>query len=380
MEISRIEAEHYRNIPKLELTPSPGVNIVYGDNAQGKTNLIESLWLFTGAKSFRGSRDSDLIQFGKETARLSIVFQREEREQCASLCFSRKGKKKVTLNHVDLPSQASLAGEVYAVVFSPVHLSLVKDGPEVRRRFLDTAICQLMPRYVDILGRYARVLRQRNALLRELRRAGSYPSLHGDEEQMLEVFDDALSRLAASIIRARRKYVERLETAAGEVYRGISSQSETLRLVYQKGISPIEEASSQNILQQLRQSRPADISAAATLVGPHRDDMAFFIGENDVRFFGSQGQQRSCVLSLKLAESIIIEEAAGQRPIILLDDVMSELDSSRRDYLLNSLKGQQVFITCCDTAYFHSLKNGRCFHIAGGSLKGEVLEFGKGAW
>ena len=378
MEISRIEAENYRNIKKMELIPSPGVNIIYGNNGQGKTNLIEAIWLFTGAKSFRRAKENALIRFGENALKLSISFMRDEREQTASMFLPHKGKKQVQLNYVDLPSQSALAGKVYAVVFSPVHLSLAEGGPELRRRFLDTAICQLMPRYVDILGRYTRVLRQRNALLKDLRQNRGYPP--PGTEEMLDIFDETLARLAASVIRARRKYTERLEKAAGAIYQGISSYSENLTLKYQMGAAQDDELSPQTIQNQLRKSRPADIAASATLVGPHRDDLALFIDGIDVRTFGSQGQKRSCVLSLKLAESIIIEEATDQRPIVLLDDVMSELDPSRRDYLLNSLTGKQVFITCCDTAYFRSLENGKCFHIAGGNLDGPALEFGKGEW
>ena len=332
MEISRIEAENYRNIKKMELIPSPGVNIIYGDNGQGKTNLIEAIWLFTGARSFRSSKENDLICFGENALKLSISFTKEEREQSASIYLPRKGKKQFQLNYVDLPSQTSLTGEVYAVVFSPAHLSLVQDGPEVRRRFLDTAICQLMPRYVDILGRYNRVLHQRNALLKGLRQDRGY-SPQGTEV-ILGVFDEALSRLAASIIRARRKYVERLKKAASQIYEGISSQSETMGLEYRKGTDQDQEISPQNILDQLQQGREADIAAAATLIGPHRDDLSILVGGLDARSFGSQGQKRSCVLSLKLAESAIIEETTGQRPFVLLDDVMSDLDASRRDYLL----------------------------------------------
>lgn len=373
MNISRIEIENYRNIEKMELIPSPGVNIIYGDNAQGKTNLVESLWLFTGAKSFRAAKDVNLIRFGADAARLSLSFQREGRDQCASILLPRKGKKRVQLNYVELSGQTSLAGELYAVVFSPAHLSLVEDGPELRRRFLDTAICQLMPRYIDILGRYSRVLRQRNVLLRELRQAGPHTPPPPGAQDMLEVFDDALARLSASVIRARRKYISRLETAAEQIYSGISSRSESLRLEYRQGIGE-EPPEPQAILEQLRRGRAADISAAATLTGPHRDDLALFIDQNDARIFGSQGQKRSCVLSLKLAESIIIEESSGQRPVILLDDVMSELDASRRDYLLNSLEGKQVFITCCDTGCFSAMKSGKCFHIAGGALEEKPLE------
>ena len=230
-----------------------------------------------------------------------------------------------------------------------------------------------MPRYIDILGRYSRVLRQRNVLLRELRQAGPHTPPPPGAQDMLEVFDDALARLSASVIRARRKYISRLETAAEQIYSGISSRSEALRLEYRQGIGE-EPPEPQAILEQLRRGRAADISAAATLTGPHRDDLALFIDQNDARIFGSQGQKRSCVLSLKLAESIIIEESSGQRPVILLDDVMSELDASRRDYLLNSLEGKQVFITCCDTGCFSAMKSGKCFHISGGALEEKPLE------
>ena len=364
MKITRSEIENYRNIENMEFSPCDGVNIIYGDNAQGKTNLMEALWLFTGAKSFRGGSDHELIRFDAPAARLSLQFEKDGREQCAGISIPQKSRKEVHLNFVPLPSQSALAGEIYAVVFSPVHLSLVKDGPEVRRRFLDLAICQLMPRYVDILSRYNRILRQRNALLKELRFGNiSYGP------QTLEVFDDALSKTAVSVIRARQRYISRLAQAAGDIYQGISRENETMTLRYLSGIPPLEELSSQQILSHLRQNRQADIAAAATLYGPHRDDLGIDIDHNAARSFGSQGQQRSCILSLKLAESIIIEETTGQSPIILLDDVMSELDRSRRDYLLNHLQGKQVFITCCETAYFQTLEQGRCFLIGEGSIR-----------
>ena len=363
VKISRFEIENYRNIRSMEFTPCPGVNIIFGDNAQGKTNLIESIWLFTGAKSFRGSKDSELIRFGEEFARLSLDFSKDDRDQCASITIPKKGRKDVQLNYVPLSAQRALAGEFYAVIFSPVHLSLVKDDPEVRRRFLDLAIGQLMPRYVEILSRYTRILKQRNALLKDLRGGmGWYP------EETLEVFDDALAKAAVSVIRAREKYITRLQKTAGEIYQGISREHENMTLQYLSGIPELTEVSAEEILSRLRAGRSADIAAATTILGPHRDDIGIFIDGNPARSFGSQGQQRSCVLSLKLAESIIIEEATGQDPIILLDDVMSELDSSRRDYLLNHLSGKQVFITCCETAYFKTLENGRCFRVANGQI------------
>lgn len=363
--ISRIEIENYRNIKKMEFSPCPGVNIIYGDNAQGKTNLVEAIWLFTGAKSFRGGKDHELIRFGAEGTRLSLQFEKDGRSQCAFIGIPQKGRKEVQLNFVPLSSQSALAGEIYAVIFSPAHLSLVKDGPEVRRRFLDLAICQLMPRYVEILGRYNRILRQRGALLRELRSGygAGYP------EETLEVFDEALSKVAVSVIRARQKYVSRLQKTAAKIYEGISRENEEMRIEYLCGVPQLEELSSENILEQLRRGRAADIAAAVSLTGPHRDDLGILIDQTPARSFGSQGQQRSCVLSLKLAESIIIEEATGQSPIILLDDVMSELDRSRRDYLLNHLSGKQVFITCCETAYFQTLENGKCFRVGAGELK-----------
>lgn len=363
VKISRIEIENYRNIKKMEFTPCSGVNIIFGDNAQGKTNLVEAIWLFTGAKSFRGGKDQELICFDEEKAHISLEFLKDERDQCASIDIPRKGRKEVQLNYVSLSSQSALAGEFYAVIFSPVHLSLVKDGPEIRRRFLDLAIGQLMPRYVDIMGRYARILHQRNALLKDLRSGfGGYPV------ETLDIFDEALAKAAVSMIRARQKYISRLQLTAEKIYQGISRENEALSLRYLCGVPNLDEVSFDMVLERLRQGRSEDIAAATTLIGPHRDDIGIYIDHKAARSFGSQGQQRSSVLSLKLAESIIIEEATGLSPIILLDDVMSELDSSRRDYLLNHLSGKQVFITCCETAYFDTLENGRCFRVANGKI------------
>lgn len=364
MKVTRIELEHFRNIERLEMEPGDTVNIIYGDNAQGKTNLMEALWMFTGAKSFRSARETELIQLEQPVARMVLAFEREQREQQATIAYARGRKKQVTFNRVPLESSAQLAGRFYAVVFSPAHLSFIQDGPAVRRRFLDSAICQIMPRYLDYLTDYHRVLRQRNALLKDLRKNRSLMDL-------LEVFDQTMAGLSANLIKIRRQYIKRLSAHSEEIYNGISHGGERLTVEYRNGFGmELPQSSSEPItpllLEKIKKSRQEDIFYQSSQVGPHRDDIAVFLNGLEAKSFGSQGQQRSCVLSLKLSESIMIEESTGQSPVILLDDVMSELDSSRRDYLLNSLEGRQVFITCCEPAYFQGMNRGRLFKMEKG--------------
>ena len=364
MILNRLELDFFRNYPHLEADFDPRVNLIYGDNAQGKTNLLEAVAYLSSARSHRARYDREMILLGVDAAFLKGELSSRGRDFTLEAKLFRGKGRQLWSNGVRLKTAGELAGIFTTVLFCPEDLSLVRAGGAERRKFLDLAICQLMPRYVDILSRYNRILRQRNALLKELRFGNiSYGP------QTLEVFDDALSKTAVSVIRARQRYISRLAQAAGDIYQGISRENETMTLRYLSGIPPLEELSSQQILSHLRQNRQADIAAAATLYGPHRDDLGIDIDHNAARSFGSQGQQRSCILSLKLAESIIIEETTGQSPIILLDDVMSELDRSRRDYLLNHLQGKQVFITCCETAYFQTLEQGRCFLIGEGSIR-----------
>ncbi len=366
MYVTKIQLEQFRNMEEIVLYPCPGINVIYGDNAQGKTNLAEAIWMFTGAKSFRGAKDKEMLRFGAGFSKLHLEFWGGNRHQTADLHI--KNQKTAWLNEIQLESASKLAGNFYAVVFSPVHLSLIKDGPALRRKFLDTALCQIIPKYEVNLREYHRILDQRNALLKDLER---FPQL----TDTLEIWDQHLAKCGAWLLYCRAQYMKRILPVACEVYAGISGEKEQLSMALESSIGAHEDMDREELnklfYEALVASRGSDIQKKATSCGPHRDDLELKVNDLSLRLYGSQGQQRSCVLALKLAECAVIEELTGESPVILLDDVMSELDSQRRSYLLNRIKGRQVFVTCCDQESVQLLEEGKAFHIAGGSILDE---------
>lgn len=363
MKVRRLALSHYRNIEGISLRPSARVNLIYGDNGQGKTNLLESLWMLTGQKSFRTSRDGDLVAFGQAAASIRAGVFAGGRSQ--EIHMKLDPKRSATLNQIPLESPTRLAGQFMAVVFSPEHLSLVKEGPLERRRFLDGAIGQVMPRYTKHLADLNRVLAQRAAVLSQLYRS---PSL----EPLLDVWDENLARLGWLLVKARRRYVERLAPVAAQVYQGLSHGAEQLEVSYRCTVALPDGVGDNEALELFRQaigsSRREDIKLGTTGVGPHRDDLELLLCGLSARSFGSQGQQRSCALALKLAECQLISDITGEQPIILLDDVLSELDAGRREYLLSGLGRRQIFITCCDRENFSQLGRAKAFHLQGGRL------------
>lgn len=360
MKIKSITLEDYRNIENLSVE-FDDVNIIWGENAQGKTNLIEAIYLFTGAKSFRGAKDSQLIKFDRDFCRLSIEFEGSGREQSAEIQI--KNKRTAVLNGIKKKSAAQLGEELKAVVFSPVHLSMVKDGPGERRKFVDSALCQLKSNYRRLLQDYNRALSQRNTLLKDI---AKNPELDG----MLYIWNNNLARTGAKIIYQRLKYIDAIAPYVKDIFLGISSGSEKIDLKYtgadefNADVDDIEK----KLLKVFEEHKWIDIINKTTTKGPHRDDIEILINSKSARTYGSQGQQRSCVLALKLAEASLLKEMTGIEPIALLDDVMSELDEKRQDYILNHIRNWQVFITCCDKETILRLKNGRTFHIEGGKL------------
>lgn len=364
MRIKSFKITGFRNIKSMEFNPCDNANIIFGDNAQGKTNLLEAIWLFSGAKSFRGAHDAEFTLFGEKFAKLEIEFFAKERNQNAAINFS-EDKKTVYLNEIKLESATKFAGEFCTVVFSPDHLSLVKQGPDKRRKLIDTSLCQAYPKYIKILDGYSRALKQRNSLLKDI---SGHPSLI----DTLEAWDVALLDYGAYITSMRARYIKKLAMLAACSYDGISSGNEEFSAVYAPGCGKIDGLDRDVIRKifcdALNASRSDDIKSGVTNIGPHRDDMEIMLDGKSARVYGSQGQQRSCILALKLAECSILEERNNEPPVILLDDVMSELDHGRRDYLLNRLSGRQTFITCCDAGAFKSLDGGKVFEIKAGSL------------
>ena len=366
MKINSVTLNDFRNISEISLFPNDEVNVIYGQNAQGKTNILEAIWLFTGCKSFRGSKDNEFIKFNSEFSKISLDFTDKVRNKKAEIIIS--DKKKVFLNGVEKKGTTELIGEFYSVIFSPTHLSLIKDGPDVRRKFLDTAICQLKPKYAKTLSAYRKVIAERNSLLKDLQ-------YHSELLDVLDILDEQLAKYSSLIISERIKYIDLLSVKSEEIYSGISENKEKLNIKYLCGKEELEKKDINDIydllLNKINFSRKEDILLKSTSVGPHRDDLEIKIDNISARSFGSQGQQRSCALALKLGESEIIKDITGENPVALLDDVMSELDEKRQDYVLNHIKERQVFLTCCDPSQVLRLCKGKSFLIESGKIKEE---------
>lgn len=351
MKLRRLKTENFRNLAAVDLVPGPGVNVIYGENAQGKTNLIEAIYLLTGQKSFRAAKESDYLRFGTGVARIEAEFTCQNREKTAALAFG--SKKLAWLSGVEC-TPGELTGEFLAVVFSPGELALIQEGPAERRAFLDGAISQVMPRYTATLAAMSRILLQRNTLITDMQKSGNTAMM----EPLLETWDRSLARAAFSVCHARARFLRRLAPPASEIYRDICKrEDQPFSLTYQPSIpapggcdwadmTPAEGEA--HIRAALAAARSEDYKNYCTTIGPHRDNMEVSIAGISARSFGSQGQQRSCALALKLAQCRVMEETLGEAPIILLDDVLSELDKTRREYFLHGKHPGQVFITCCD--------------------------------
>ena len=353
MRVLELNLKNFRNIESAKITPSEEMNVICGENAQGKTNLLESIWLFTGAKSFRGSKDSAFVKFGCENSILSLKFLSEEIEKDASILIN--DKRNAVLNENKLKSPSLLAGSFNAIVFSPQDLRLITDGPAIRRRFLDLALGQLYPTYIELLKNYLRAITQRNKIIKDLKYDGTLSI-------MLDIYEKEIAENGVKIISFRKKYIEILNNFLPSIYGGLSSGKEILDTEY---IGCCDE---EELEKKLIEARKEDMFSGVTSVGPHRDDIGFKINGIDARNFGSQGQKRSVALSLKLAEAEVIKKNFGEWPVCLLDDVMSELDPERQNFILNHIKEMQTFLSCCDPGNVKNLKAGKIFSVKAGSI------------
>ena len=365
MKILEFSYQNFRNLQDGKFHPQKGVNIIYGQNAQGKTNLLEAMWLFTGGRSFRGAKDAELpcMDSDKKEFSLHLRFFGGEREQTADLLLEN-GRRTVSLNGVKRKGSGCLVGNFCAVIFSPEHLSLIKSGPILRRNFLDCALCQIKPLYSQMLYRYQHTLQQRNSLLKDIPR-------HRELLDTIDIWDEKLAYYGSEIMRERMEYAKRMTAAAQKIYRDISGGKEEIGISYVDSLlkNGSETDLQENLFASLQRRREEAISCGFTLSGPHRDDLDILINGNSARAFGSQGQQRSAVLALKFAEASVLSEALREAPILFLDDVMSELDSARQEYLLNHLEEYQVFVTCCDPESIRMMKHGAVFRMENGRLE-----------
>lgn len=333
MYIESIELKNYRNYDSLSLQFDKGTNIFYGDNAQGKTNILEAVYLCGTTKSHRGSKDREMIQFDADEAHIRMFVKKEGISRRIDMHLKKNKTKGIAVDGIPIRKAGELFGILNLVFFSPEDLNIIKNGPGERRRFMDLELCQLNKLYLSDLSSYNHVLNQRNKLLKDL---SFQPSLLNT----LDVWDEQLARYGASIIQDRKKFIEEMNGIITEIHRNITGGKEEIRLLYEPSVSE------ENFLSVLLRNREKDCRFKLTSEGPHRDDLCVKINGMDIRKYGSQGQQRTAALSLKLSEIYMVKKRIKDMPVLLLDDVLSELDSSRQNYLLNSISQVQTMITC----------------------------------
>jgi DNA replication and repair protein RecF len=341
--IDNLILTNYRNYKKNEVAFENKVNVILGENAQGKTNLMEAIYVLAIAKSHRTSNDKDLIRWDEEYAKIEGRANRKKGPLSLQLVISTKGKK-AKLNHIEQQRLSQYIGAMNIVMFAPEDLNLVKGNPQVRRRFLDMEIGQVSPIYMHDLSTYQKILQQRNHYLKQLQRQKE------KNTTMLEVLTSQLTEVAAKIVKKRFEFLYLLQKWAEPIHKGISRGLETLEIQYKASIDVSEKVDLSKMIEVYEQKfdkiRDREIERGMTLAGPHRDDLLFFVNGRDVQTFGSQGQQRTTALSLKLAEIELIHSEIGEYPILLLDDVLSELDDFRQSHLLNTIQGKvQTFVT-----------------------------------
>lgn len=358
MYIKKISVSGFRNIDRAEIAADGEMNILYGENAQGKTNILEAIWLFTGAKSFRGGTDFQTVMKGREQANLEEEFFACGREQQAKLKITNR--REFELNGVTLKTPGEMAATARAVVFSPQDIELISGGPEGRRKTIDLGIGFIYPAYIEKLRRYYRTLKQRNAILREMKNGGVL-------SECLPEYDGILCETGADIIKMRKAYTELVKEKIPEIYGGLSGGRETITVEYITTGSP----DAGEYRKKTEKNMENDIKYATTGAGPHRDDLAVKINGNSARIYASQGQRRSAALTLKLAQAEITKEKTGEKPVALLDDVLSELDGMHQNYILNHINSWQVFITCCEPEFISKRIKGKKFAVKNGCVSGE---------
>lgn len=360
MIIESMELKNFRNYRELNLQFDANTNIFYGDNAQGKTNILEAVYLSGTTKSHKGSRDRDMIYFGEEEGHLRTFVKKGEIEYQVDIHLKKNKTKGIAINGVPIRKASELFGIANFVFFSPEDLSIIKQGPGERRRFLDMELCQLDKVYLHHLAAYNRIVMQRNKLLKDL-------SFRPELRDTLDVWDLQMAEYGKKIIESREAFVEALGKIICRIHENLSGGKEELTLYYEKNVGAEE------LYEAITRSRDRDIRMKTSHVGPHRDDLLFAIGGVDIRKFGSQGQQRTAALSLKLSEIELVKQVIHDTPVLLLDDVLSELDHNRQNYLLNSIHDIQTMITCTGLDEFvnHRFSINKVFRVIEGAVYSE---------
>ena len=340
MYINKLKLENFRNYEKQEIEFDKNVNIIYGDNAQGKTNILESIFICSLGKSFRTNKDKELINKEKDYSKIEMISSKEDRE--VKINFEINDKKKFYINKIPAKRTSDILGKNYIVLFTPEDISILKNEPSKRRRFLNIMISQLRPMYVHLLNQYNKTIEQRNFYLKQIK-------YDGKPESNLDIWDEQIVDLGTKIYEYRKEFIEKINEKIFDIHLKTTENKEKIKIKYISNIG-------KNYLESLKKNKNNDIQKGYTGIGIHRDDFEIYINDNPVSIYGSQGQKRTTIISLKLAEANVIYDEIGERPVILLDDFMSELDKKRIQGLFENIKENQVIITCTDSFKINNTK------------------------
>lgn len=368
MYIKRLELRDFRNYEYLDIDPCEKVNLILGKNAQGKTNLLEALYMSAIGRSFRTSKESELIKFGSQSGKIKVYAVKNYLDVSVEIILNRKGisssEKFVKKDGKSLNRASQLIDNILIVIFSPEDLKIVKDEPEKRRRFINRELVQISHSYYEKFTGYCRILAQRNAFLKG----------ECQDKDMLDLWDTQLAEYGSYVIKMRADFIRKISGYSAKIHSGITAGAESLEIKYEPDLNEESDREKQKkeFYDALKKAHPSDMRNRTTSVGPHRDDIGFFVNGLDMRSFGSQGQQRTCALSLKLAEIDLIKEEMEEDAVLLLDDVMSELDADRQEYLISTMKGRQMFITTTDIdeSLKEKFSEASVFYINNGSIDG----------
>lgn len=360
MVVKSLDLKNFRNYHELHIDFDPFTNIFYGNNAQGKTNILESVYLGGTTKSHKGSKDRDMITFTEEESHIRMLVQKKNLTRRIDMHLKKNKTKGIAVDGIPIKKASELFGIVNLVFFSPEDLNIIKNGPSERRRFIDLELCQLDKIYFHNLSNYNKILIQRNKLLKDI-------AFHPEWMDTLEIWDMQLAGYGSKIIKRRHSFVEQLGEIAGDIHENLTGGREHLSLLYEP------DCPADALYEQLKKNRDKDIRYKMTSQGPHRDDLCMQVKDVDIRKFGSQGQQRTSALTLKLSEIELVKKIIHDTPVLLLDDVLSELDSSRQNYLLNSIHDIQTLITCTGLDEFISNRFtiNRIFRVEEGTITTE---------
>lgn len=357
MIIKSLELKDYRNYDELFISFSSGTNVLYGNNAQGKTNILEAIYLSATTKSHKGSKDKEIINFNKEEAHIKAIVEKDDIETKIDMHLRPSKSKVIAIDGQRIKKASELLGKANIVFFSPEDLSIIKEGPGERRRFADMELSQLDSFYLYNLSNYNKTIERRNKLLKDM-------YINPNLRDTLSIWDSQLISFGSKIIERRQAFADQIGEILSKYHEKLSGGEEKIEIVYEPNVS-ISDYSS-----RMSDSQDKDISAKMTMVGPHRDDFSFLVNGIDIRKYGSQGQQRTAALALKLSEIELVKRLTKENPILLLDDVLSELDSNRQNYLLDCIGDIQTIITCTGLDDFvnNNFKINKAFKVSKGTI------------